>query len=73
MNVQDCLLFVKKYFFLTFLHILCHKRVGGMGARRARGGKKGTKREGKDDRARAEDKGGEGKDERARTARSHAI
>jgi hypothetical protein len=35
----------KKSFFLTFLHILCHKRVGGVGARGARGGKKGTRRE----------------------------
>jgi hypothetical protein len=50
MNVQDCLLFVKKYFFLTFLHILCHKGVGGVGAPDAKGGKKGKKREGKDGR-----------------------
>jgi hypothetical protein len=29
----------KKYFFLTFLHFLCHKGVGGLGVRGARGGK----------------------------------
>jgi hypothetical protein len=46
----------KKYFFLTFLHILCHKRVGGVGTPGARGGKKGTKRQ------RREGKKQEGKD-----------
>jgi hypothetical protein len=67
MNVQDCLLFIKKSFLLTFLHILCHKRVGGLRAPGARGGKKEKKPQ------RREGKKQEGKDGRAKTGRSPAI
>jgi hypothetical protein len=63
MNVQDCLRFVKKYFFLTFLHILCHKGFGGVGAPGARVGKKGKKGAGKDKdrRAKTKEQGRKGK------------
>jgi len=52
----------KKYFFLTFLHILCHNQFGGLRAPGAKGGKKWKKGAGKDKdrRAKTKEQGREG-------------